>query len=261
MKARPRLSIVIPAYNEAARIRGSLESLVRYLVGTGEAAEILVVDDGSGDSTVESVEQFAAGVPQGNVSIRVIRNGRNRGKGYSVKHGVLAAQGDLVLISDADFSTPIDDLPILRRAVESEGYAIAIGSRALQDSRVEVRQAGWREAMGRTFNRLVRLLTGLQFRDTQCGFKLVRRNVALPLFRAARIERFAYDVELLYLARKAGVRVAERGVRWRNAAGTKVSPLVDPLSMLKDIARVVLRDRIGRYGRLGTETTGSERKS
>ena len=115
--------------------------------------------------------------------------------------------------------------------------------------------------MGRTFNRLVRLLTGLQFRDTQCGFKLVRRNVALPLFRAARIERFAYDVELLYLARKAGVRVAERGVRWRNAAGTKVSPLVDPLSMLKDIARVVLRDRIGRYGRLGTETTGSERKS
>jgi dolichyl-phosphate beta-glucosyltransferase len=261
MQTRPRLSIVIPAYNEAERIRGSLESVVRYLARTGESAEILVVDDGSGDSTVESVERFAAEQTPGDISVRALRNGRNRGKGYSVKHGVLSAQGDLVLISDADFSTPIDDLPILRKAVETEGCGIAIGSRALEDSRVEVHQAAWRETMGRIFNRLVRLMTGLPFRDTQCGFKLARREVALPLFRAARIERFAYDVEILYLALKAGVRVAERGVRWRNAAGTKVSALTDPFDMLKDVARVVLRDRLGRYGRLGAETTGPARRS
>jgi dolichyl-phosphate beta-glucosyltransferase len=259
MQARPRLSIVIPAYNEAARILASLDAAVGYLVSAGETAEVLVVDDGSGDATAEVVERFAAGRPRGgSVSIRVLRNGRNRGKGYSVKHGVLMARGDLVLISDADFSTPIDELPVLRQAVEKEGFGVAIGSRGLAESRVEVHQAAWREMMGRGFNALVRLLTGLPFLDTQCGFKLVLRQEVLPLFRAARVERFAWDVEILYLARKAGVRVREVPVLWRNAAGSKVNALVDPLSMLKDILRVVLRDRLGRYGRLGPQPAGVE---
>jgi glycosyltransferase involved in cell wall biosynthesis len=261
MQARPRLSIVIPAYNEAARIRGSLEMVTRYLALTGDPAEVLVVDDGSSDDTVGAVERFASEQPQGGVSIRVLRNGRNHGKGYSVKHGVLTARGDLVLISDADFSTPIDDLPILLQAVETEGYGIAIGSRGLADSRVELHQAAWREMMGRGFNRLVRLLTGLRFMDTQCGFKLVRRQEALPLFRAARIERFAYDVEILYLAQKAGVRVSEVPVRWRNAAGTKVNALLDPFDMMKDVARILLRDRLGRYGRLGAMPAGPGRRT
>ena len=252
MQPRPRLSIVIPAYNEAARIRRSLEGVALYLARTDEAAEVLVVDDGSDDATVETLRRFAAEQSQGDrVSVRVLQNGRNRGKGYSVKHGLLAARGDLVLISDADFSTPIDELPLLRQAVEKEGYGIAIGSRGLDESRVEIRQAALREMMGRGFNRLVRLLTGLPFRDTQCGFKLARREEVLPLFRAARVERFAYDVEILYLARKAGVRVREVPVLWRNAEGTKVSALTDPFEMLKDVVRVVLRDRLGRYGRLG----------
>ncbi len=261
MQARPRLSIVIPAYNEAARIHGSLEAVTRYFARTGEAVEVIVVDDGSIDGTAEVVDRFAAGRPKDTVSIEVLRNGRNRGKGYSVKHGVLLARGDRVLISDADFSTPIDDLPLLARAVDEEGYGIAIGSRGLADSRVEVHQAAWRERMGRGFNRLVRLLTGLPFRDTQCGFKLARRREVLPLFRAARVERFAYDVEILYLARKAGVAVREVPVTWRNAEGTKVSALMDPLDMLKDILRVVLRDRLGRYGRLGEQPAGAVRRS
>ena len=262
MQAPPRLSIVIPAYNEQARILGSLKAAEAYLLKAGEAAEIVVVDDGSGDGTAEMVERFARDRPQGGpVSARLLRNGRNRGKGYSIKHGVLMALGDLVLISDADFSTPIVELPVLRQAVENEGYGIAIGSRGLEASRVEIHQAAWREMMGRGFNALVRLLTGLPFRDTQCGFKLARRQEVLPLFRAARVERFAWDVEILYLARKAGVRVREVPVLWRNAAGTKVNALIDPFDMLKDIVRVLVRDRLGRYGRLGARPEGGDART
>lgn len=262
MQPRSRLSVVIPAYNEAARIRASLQGAADYLAAGPFDADIVVVDDGSTDGTVALVEAFAATLPHGrSPSVRVLKNGRNRGKGYSIKHGVLLAEGDLVLISDADFSTPISDLPLLLRPVEHEGYGIAIGSRALPGSRVEIHQAAWREGMGRAFNRLVRAITGLPFRDTQCGFKLMRRQDVLALFRAARIERFAYDVEILYLARKAGVRVTEVPVLWRNAAGTKVNALLDPLDMLKDIVRVVLRDRLGRYGALGRRPAGAARRS
>jgi len=259
MQARPRLSVVIPAYNEEARIRASLESVLQYLGRQNMQAEVVVVDDGSADRTAAILEQAAADAKGGAaIDIRLLRNGRNRGKGYSIKHGVLMSRGELVLISDADFSTPIDDLPLLMRAVEEEKNGIAIGSRGLSASRVEKRQAAWREMMGRIFNALVRALTGLPFRDTQCGFKLMRRDETLPLFRAARVERFAYDVEILYLARKAGIRVAEVPVRWRNAAGSKVNALLDPFDMLKDIVRVRLRDRLGRYGAIGRPPAGAD---
>jgi len=258
MKTRPRLSIVIPAYNESARILASLDTVARFLSGTGEPAEIVVVDDGSKDTTAEASERFGRERKDaGDVAVRVLRNGQNRGKGYSVKHGVLLSAGDLVLISDADFSTPIEELPRLKRILEGEGCDVVIGSRGLADSRVEVRQAAGREMLGRGFNVLVRLMTGLPFKDTQCGFKLMRRQEVLPLFRAARIERFAWDVEILYLARKAGLAVREVPVIWRNAAGTKVSALTDPLDMLKDVLRIVLRDRLGRYGRIGAEPAGA----
>src|SRR2546426_1779019 len=149
MQVRPRLSIVIPAFNEAARIRGGLEAVVRHFARSGEDVEVVVVDDGCTDATVETVARFAAErPPQGRVTIGVLRNGRNRGKGYSVKHGVLMARGDLVLISYAVFCLKKKDLPLLLQAVEKEGYGIAIGSRALGDSRVEIRQGAWRGVMG-----------------------------------------------------------------------------------------------------------------
>ena len=252
---------MIPAYNEAGRIRGSLEHLIAWLDGPDwrGGAEIVVVDDGSTDGTATLVEEVAGesaeiGAEAGGgsaVVVRVLRNGVNRGKGYSIKHGALLSAGTFLLLSDADFSTPIEWLPRLLEPVESGACAIAIGSRGLPESEIPVRQPRWREAMGRTFNRLVRALTGLPFMDTQCGFKVMRREAVMPLFRAARIERFAYDVEILYLARKAGLQMREIPVLWRNALGSKVHPVRDAWVMFRDIVRIRRRDRRGGYGRLG----------
>jgi len=220
--------------------------------------EILVVDDGSRDDTAEIVEGIAAAAP-GGASLRLLRNGANRGKGYSLKHGFLLASGTYVLLSDADFSTPIEELPRLLGPVASGACDIAIGSRGLAQSQVALRQPIWRQTMGRIFNRIVRLLTGLPFRDTQCGFKLMRREAAAPLFRAARVERFAYDVEILVLARKAGLGVREVPVLWRDAPGSKVHAFKDSLLMLRDVLWVLWRERRGAYDRLapgiGTRTT------
>ncbi len=246
--ATPRISVVVPAYNEAARLGPPLALAAAWLARQGSPSEILVVDDGSRDRTAAVAEELARTSP---VPIRVLRNGQNRGKGYSVKHGVLEARGEFVLVSDADFSTPIEDLPRLLAPLEARVCDLAIGSRGLPDSRIEVRQAWWREAMGRTFNRILRVLTGLRFRDTQCGFKVLRREAVLPLFRAARIERFAWDVEILCLARRAGLRVCEMPVRWRNSADSRVHPVRDSVRMLRDTLRVVRWLRRGRYGAIG----------
>jgi glycosyltransferase involved in cell wall biosynthesis len=246
---------VIPAYNEAGRIRASLDRVAEYFRNAKPLpgpVEILVVDDGSRDATVAVVEEAAAALATaGAPPVRVLRNIVNRGKGYSIKHGVLMAAGTYVLLSDADFSAPIDDLPLLLDPVSRGACDVAIGSRGLAASSIEVPQPLWRQTMGRTFNRLVRLLTGLPFKDTQCGFKVMQRARALPLFRAARVERFAYDVEILYLAGKAGLCVLEIPVRWRDSPGSKVSPVADSLEMLKDVTRIVWRYRRGRYGRIG----------
>lgn len=260
MQASLHLSVVIPAYDEERRIAASLDRLFAHLETLDGGFEILVVDDGSRDRTAAVVEEVARkreGASGGSEVLRLLRNGRNRGKGYSIKHGVLSARGEILLLSDADFSTPIEELPRLMQQVDSGACGIAIGSRGLDGSRVEIHQPVWREAMGRTFNRIVRALTGLPFRDTQCGFKVMRRDDVLPLFRAARIERFAYDVEILYLARKAGVPILEVPVLWRDAPGTKVHAMVDSASMLMDVVRIVWRDRRGRYGRLGKREASS----
>jgi dolichyl-phosphate beta-glucosyltransferase len=225
--------------------------LLEWLRAPGRAeggVEVVVVDDGSADATAAIAGRAGAALPPGPVTLRVLHNGVNRGKGYSIKHGVLLCEGDYVLVSDADFSTPIEEMPRLLEPVAVGACDLAIGSRGLDATRVEVRQPFWREGMGRIFNRIVRLLTGLPFRDTQCGFKVMRREAVARLFRTARIERFAWDVEILYLAAKAGLRVREMPVVWRNAPGSKVHPVRDSLNMLSDVVWIRWRDARGRYG-------------
>jgi dolichyl-phosphate beta-glucosyltransferase len=240
--SRPFLSIVVPAYNEEARIVSSLARIAAYLDGSGIDAEVLVVDDGSKDKTAE-VAAKALESRRG----RVLPNGENRGKGYSVRHGVLEARGRFVLLTDADLSTPIEEHAKLAAVLRDRDLDVVIGSRAVAGADVQVRQGWLRESMGRTFNRLIRAVTGLPFRDTQCGFKLMDRERVKPIVDKMVVDGFAFDVELLFLSARFGLSVAEVPVIWRNAAGSKVSVIVDPLSMMVDLFRVRWRFRRGLY--------------
>jgi dolichyl-phosphate beta-glucosyltransferase len=206
-----------------------------------------VVDDGSRDRTADVArDAFARSIPD-NVRTSVLVNPQNRGKGYSIRRGVLAAAGRLALVSDADLSTPIEDAAKLLAALEPAGRGLAIGSRALRESNVEIHQNVLREVMGKVFNRIVRLLTQLPFHDTQCGFKLMARDDVAPILSKARIDGFSYDVELIYVAVRRGLPVREVGVTWRNAPGSKVGMLSDPLRMLRDVWRVRSWYRQGLY--------------
>ena len=213
----------------------SLEAVLAYLKSRPfESHEVLVVDDGSTDNTVAMAERFRAAHPE----VRLLRNPGNRGKGYSVRHGMLAATGDWVLFSDADLSAPIEELDKLLEAATRAEAAVAIGSRALDRSLIAVHQSWLRENAGRVFNLLMRLITGLPFHDTQCGFKLFAHRAAQEVFRRQRLERFGFDPEVLYLARKLGFKAVEVPVRWSHAEGTKVSMLRDSLNMFLDLARI-----------------------
>lgn len=215
LRLRRSLSIIIPAYNEETRLPGTLQSIERFLgLSAWEFTEIVVVDDGSTDGTAAVAR--AAGA-------RVLSNPGNRGKGYSVRHGMLEARGEWSLLTDADLSAPIEELDRLWRAVEQEHAQAAIGSRALDRSLVGVHQPAFREAMGRLFNLIMRLITGLPFHDTQCGFKLFHSPAASEIFRRQRLEGFGFDVEVLYIAQHLGYRTLEVPVRWNDVAGTKVS--------------------------------------
>ena len=239
----PSLSIVIPAYNEEARLPGTLERISAYLDGRWGAGfrEIIVVDDGSGDQTACVAERFSG--------IKVLRNPGNRGKGYSVRHGVLEARGDWVLFTDADLSTPIEELEKLWRAAETSGASIAIGSRALDRSLIGVRQPAAREFSGRFFNWIMRRATGLPFRDTQCGFKLFAGAAAKDIFRRQLLDGFGFDVEVLALARALGYQAVEVAVRWDNAQGSKVR-LTGGLAAFTDLARIRANFQRGKYGEL-----------
>lgn len=230
----PDLTIVVPAYNEEGRIGPSLSSILGYARRSQRTIEIVVVDDGSTDRTAAMAREALAGHDPS----QVLSNEGNRGKGYSIRRGVLASRGAMVLVSDADLSTPIEEADRLIERLSGQGRGLVIGSRGLSDSRVEVHQNPLRELMGKTFNRLVRMMTGLPFRDTQCGFKLMAREDVTPIFRRARIDGFSYDVELLYVAVRRGLPVQEMAVLWRNAPGSKVGILSDPLRMLRDVWRV-----------------------
>jgi dolichyl-phosphate beta-glucosyltransferase len=229
------ISIVIPAFNEAARISPTLRKVVAYLGERARDYEIIVVDDGSTDGTASIVMEESTN----NKSIKLFQGETNRGKGHSTRRGVLGSSFGLVLISDADLSTPIEEVEKLLPWLES-GCDIAIGSRALKDSDIIEKQPWYRQSMGRMFNLLVRTLVLGGIGDTQCGFKLFRANAAKKLFQAARIEGFAFDVEVLYLARKMGYRIKEVPIRWINSPKSKVRILSDSFLMFKDLIRVRL---------------------
>jgi glycosyltransferase involved in cell wall biosynthesis len=216
------ISVVIPAYNEEARLPKTLERVVAYLDAQDfDFREIVVVDDGSSDATVALAERFAAA----NAGVRVLQNEVNRGKGYSVRSGMMAAAGEWILFTDADLSAPIEQLAILMQAVDSEGADIVIGSRALDRSLVGVHQPGFRETAGRFFNFVMRLAVGLPIRDTQCGFKLFSLRAVKTIFPRQRLERFGFDVEVLLIARLHGFRIEEVPVKWSHIEGTRVSML------------------------------------
>ena len=210
----------MPAYNEESRLPATLEKIAAWLNSSTYAdAEILVVDDGSRDGTAAVVEAFQ------DSRFRLLKNPGNRGKGYAVRHGMLKAQGQWILFTDADLSAPIEELPKLFAAVERTGAAVAIGSRALNRSLIGVHQQRWRELSGIFYNRVMRVIVGLPLADTQCGFKLYRRDAAQAVFPRQGIDGFGFDVEDLFIAKRLGYAIVEVPVRWDNVEGTKVSTM------------------------------------
>ena len=240
----PNYSIVIPAFNESGRIPATLQSVLECVRGHGWTAEVIVVDDGSRDRTAEVVREFAAGAPE----VRLIQNSRNRGKGYSVRAGMLQALGEVVMFTDADLSAPIEEAEGLFAAIR-QGADIAIGSRWLARSRQTIRQPLYRQFFGRCFNAVTRAVMGLPFADTQCGFKAFTHAAAQALFQLQTIERWGFDPEILFIARKRGYRVAEVPVSWAHDERTQISYLTDGVRMLEDIAIVRWNALVGRYGR------------
>ena len=236
---RRSISIIIPAFNEEKRLPATLHIVEGYLSSTPwEFSEIVVVNDGSSDGTAAVAARAGA---------RVLENPGNRGKGYSVRHGMLEAKGDWLLFSDADLSTPIEELETLWKAADHKAARVAIGSRALDRSLIGVRQPLYREGMGRLFNLAMRLVTGLPFRDTQCGFKLFDAAAARQIFSRQLLDGFGFDVEVLYIAQRLGYRIIEVPVRWNDAAGTKVS-LWRGLNAFADPVRVRWNALSGKYG-------------
>ncbi len=237
------ISIIIPAYNEQVRLPDTLRRIERYLEESDWAFhEILIVDDGSTDGTAEAAMSFAAANP----NVRVLRNPGNRGKGYSVRSGMLEARGEWRLFSDADLSTPIGELEKLWCAVAQGKHKIAIGSRALDRSLIGVHQPGYRETMGRIFNGVMRAATGLAISDTQCGFKLFRGDVAEEVFPRQTLERFGFDAEVLYIAAGRGYGIAEVSVRWNHVEGSKVGMLTG-LHAFWELLAIRLNSLRGKY--------------
>ena len=239
----PDLSIIIPSYNEELRLPATLDRIVLYLQTSHGTAEVLVVDDGSQDRTAAVAESYRAKIP----SLRVVSNGVNRGKGYSVRHGMREARGRIALFTDADLSAPIEEAGKLIEALENSD--VAIGSRAVDRSLITVHESPFREFAGIVFNKIVRIILWLPFVDTQCGFKAFLRERCGIIFEQQRIERFGFDPELLYLARHHGLHTVEIPVRWGHSAATKVSMLRDSVQMFIDVFIIRWNALTGRYPR------------
>ena len=245
----PKIAIVVPAYNEAARLGGSLTAILSYLNDRRDVTELIVVDDGSTDGTAKVAEQVLA--DPGRVSARLIRYEENRGKGYAVRRGLLEATANIALFSDADLSSPITEAPKLIDPIQSGEYDLTFGSRALNRKLIGVHQPWRREQGGRVFNLIVRLATTLPFWDTQCGFKAFRMSVCRPLIEAAQIDRFGFDVELIYLGYLAQLRLREVPVRWNHAAGGPLDSSSnysrDSLRMINEVRRIRATAAAGDY--------------
>lgn len=230
---------MIPAYNERGRIPSTIKAVQEYLAHFGQSYEIIVVDDGSSDGTPEFVREIAAS----SGDIRLVSYGKNMGKGYAVRQGVYASCGDYVIFSDADLSAPIEELPKLFEALRN-GYDIAIGSRAAKGAQLEIHQPLYRELGGKGLNLAIQTLAVPGIKDTQCGFKLFRGEVARDIFSRSFLTGWGFDVELLYLARRHGYTTAEIPVRWHHVDGSKIHPFRAALRVLYDVLRI----RLHNYG-------------
>jgi dolichyl-phosphate beta-glucosyltransferase len=239
----PELSIVIPSFNEELRLPVTLAEISAYIRARKRETEVIVVDDGSTDRTADVAKSFQGEIQR----LRVVANNGNRGKGYSVRHGMLEAHGRIVLFTDADLSAPIEETDKLIAALAD--HDVAIGSRALNRSLISVHQSVFREYAGIIFNFIVRAILRLPFVDTQCGFKAFRRERCRVIFQQQRIERFGFDPELLYLARHHGLSAVEIPVRWAHSPATKVSMLRDSLQMFLDVFIIRWNALSGRYPR------------
>ncbi|MCL5072519.1 MAG: glycosyltransferase family 2 protein [Actinobacteria bacterium] len=233
------LSIIIPCFNEQNRISPTIEKIIEYFHTVNQNYEIIVVDDGSTDNTAAVVNNTLNGLEDKMLRCRIVllKNDRNYGKGYSVRKGVLASNGKLILFTDADLSTPIEEIEKFYN-FKNNGYDIVIGSRGLKQSHIIKRQIKIREIMGKTFNFMVRKITGLEFFDTQCGFKLFDRNSVDRIFPLLKIDDYSFDVEILYVAKKMGFLIKEVPVEWINSEDSKVAIIKDSLKMLKSILKI-----------------------
>jgi dolichyl-phosphate beta-glucosyltransferase len=241
--APPELSIVIPSFNEELRLPGTLAQISSYIRASKRETEVIVVDDGSTDRTSVVADSFRGEIQR----LRVVANEKNRGKGYSVRHGMMEARGRIVLFTDADLSAPIAEADKLLAALAD--HDVAIGSRAMDRRLISIHQSIFREYAGIVFNFIVRAILRLPFVDTQCGFKAFRRDNCRVIFEQQRIERFGFDPELLYLARHHGLRAAEIPVRWAHSPATKVSMLRDSVQMFLDVFIIRWNALSGRYPR------------
>ena len=238
----PQYSIIIPAYNESARLGSTLDRVLNYVSAKQWDTEIIVVNDGSRDNTADLVRQYATSNPH----LRLLENPGNRGKGYSVRNGMLNASGEFLLFSDADLSAPIEEAPKLFAAINA-GADVAIGSRWLRPELQTQRQSVLRQFYGRAFNIALRVVLGLNIKDTQCGFKAFTRAAGQRVFPQQQIERWGFDPELLYLARKSKMKIAEVPVAWAHVEGTRISPLRDGLRMFGEVLKIRWNEMTGKY--------------
>lgn len=240
----PHLSIVIPAYNEENRIGRTIIETFDYLDRQNYSGEVIVVNDGSTDHTAEAVRSFEG---RAGGRLRLIENPGNRGKGYSVRNGMLKAGGDIALFFDADLATPTSEIVKVVSPVAEGRYDIVFGSRALDRSLIGTHQSFFRETVGRAGNLIQFALTGLKFKDTQCGFKAFRREAAQSVFRLQQIDGFGFDPEILFIAKKQGWRLLETPVRWNHVEGSKVNPIISPIKVLMEVSTIRWNNLLGKY--------------
>lgn len=238
------LSVIVPAFNEESRIGSTLEQTLRYLENQTYESEVIVVNDGSLDRTSKVVADY---IKESGSRLRLLENPGNRGKGYSVRSGMLAGHGEILLFFDADLSTPLSEVDKLLAPIRANQYDVVFGSRGIDRSMIETRQSRLREAIGQVGNIIQFIFTGLRFRDTQCGFKAFRRETARAVFPLQKIEGFGFDPEVLFIARRQGWRLLEVAVRWNHVEGSKVHPIGTPLKVLLEVISIRLNSILGRY--------------